>query len=161
MLFLDSAKVKKCTEPLFKMFSRPRNKQNKSGYFFLKHPVCIFFSPWPTNDKIKGTLLLQLLKLFLSQAEILAVSHQDAGTYSTSLASKEVMPKSRFLANEYKNGGIYSISCALNDERNIKVYQKTYYGYTPFQTQLPNLGPPNSHLDFASGAALQAASKYR
>ena len=31
--------VEKCTEPLFKMFQKPRNEQNQSGYFFLKHPV--------------------------------------------------------------------------------------------------------------------------
>ena len=31
--------VEKCTEPVFKMFLKPRNEQNKSGYFFVKHPV--------------------------------------------------------------------------------------------------------------------------
>ena len=34
--------VEKCTEPLFKMFWKPRNEQNKSGYFLLKHPVEMF-----------------------------------------------------------------------------------------------------------------------
>ena len=31
--------VEKCTEPVFKMFRKPRNEQNKSRYFFLKRPV--------------------------------------------------------------------------------------------------------------------------
>ena len=31
--------VEKCTEPVFKMFRKPRNEQNKSWYFFLKRPV--------------------------------------------------------------------------------------------------------------------------
>ena len=31
--------VEKCTEPVFKMFQKPRNEQNKSRYFYLKRPV--------------------------------------------------------------------------------------------------------------------------
>ena len=31
--------IEKCTKTPFKMFWRPRKEQNKSGYFFLKHPI--------------------------------------------------------------------------------------------------------------------------
>ena len=33
--------VEKCTEAVLKMFWKPRNEQNKSRYFFLKHPVSV------------------------------------------------------------------------------------------------------------------------
>ena len=37
--------VEKCTETPFKMFWKPRNEQNESGYFFLKHPVGTIILP--------------------------------------------------------------------------------------------------------------------
>ena len=52
--------VEKCTEPVFKMFRKPRNEQNKSWYFFLKRPVyiCDFI-----NGKVGLHALEQLLMI--------------------------------------------------------------------------------------------------
>ena len=50
--------VENCTEPVFKMFRKPRNEQNKSRYFFLKGPVAVHsVVPRLKCDLLQGTCL--------------------------------------------------------------------------------------------------------